>query len=142
MDSRPTRKIGAGRRVVALVGGAVFALGGFGAAVASASSLGGSGSSGMGADMTTVAGCDHDGVVLTYGSAFDVGTGRSVVVRVTVDGIEATCLGKTIDVILSGSSGPALATATATVTGPSQTLTLATPADISVVVGATVVITG
>ena len=129
MDSRPTRTIGAGRRVVALVGGAVFALGGSGATT-------------TGGDVTTVAGCDHDGVDITYGSAFDVATSRSAVVRVTVAGIEATCLGKTIDVILSGSSGHALATATDTVTGPTQTLTLPVPADSSAVVGATVVLTG
>jgi len=140
MDSGPTRNSGAWRRFIALVGGSVLALGGFG--VASASSLGGSGSSGTGADVTTVAGCDHDGVDITYGSEFDVGTGRSVVVRVTVDGIDATCLGKTIAVILSGSSGTALASASATVTGPFQTLMLSTPADTSVVVGATVVMTG
>ena len=142
MDSRPTRKPVAGRRFVALVAGAVLTLGGFGVAVASASSLGGSGSTGTGADVTTVAGCDHDGVAITYGSEFDVGTGRSVVVRVVVDGIDATCLDKTVDVILSGSSGTALATATARITGSSQTLTLTTPADISRVVGATVVMTG
>lgn len=142
MDSSPIRNPGAWRRFAALVGATVLALGGFGAAVASASSLGGSGSTGADADVTTVAGCDHDGVGITYGSAFSVDTGRSVVVRVTIDGIEATCLGKTIDVTLSGSSGTALATATATVTSPSQTLMLATPADISAVVGATVVMTG
>lgn len=142
MDSGTTRNTGAWRRFVALAGGAVLALGGFGAAVASASSLGGSGSAGTGADVTTVAGCDHDGVDITYGSAFDVSTGRSVVVKVTVDGIDASCLGKTIDVILSGSSGTALATATDTVTGTAQTLRLPVPADTSVVVGATVVMTG
>jgi len=59
MDSGTTRNTGAWRRFVALAGGAVLALGGFGAAVASASSLGGSGSAGTGADVTTVAGCDR-----------------------------------------------------------------------------------
>ncbi len=129
------------RLTVGLVGLAMF-----GGVIASAATLGGLTSTGLGANDTVVAACDADGVAIAYTTTpFDSasGSGRYTVTSVTVSGMYAACSGKTLSVTLRGAGGAALGASSATtVTGTSQVVAVAGSASAELVTGAAVMITG
>jgi hypothetical protein len=92
------------RAIVALSAGAAT----FGIVGASAASLGLLGSDGVGASDAVVASCDPDGASLDYTTSFNTLTGTFDVNGVAVSGLDASCDGKSISVVLKTSeTGPA-----------------------------------
>jgi hypothetical protein len=94
-----------------IAGTAVFA-----AVFGAAATLGGITTEDVGADSTTVAACDLDGVTTNYTVVF--GATEYEVTEVTVSGIAAACDGQDVTV-RSGASE-----ATATITGAATSITL------------------
>ena len=95
--------IAVGSIVAALVAGSAASLGGINSA--------------LGADSAVVASCDSDGVTATY--SLLVSAGGFVVDRVTVGGIDPSCVGRRLDVVLTrggGSIGSGFGTVTAATT--------------------------
>lgn len=76
----------------------------FGVVIAMAASLGGITSSNLGADNTTVASCDTNGVTANYTVAWDATDARYEVTTVTVGGVSDTCDGQTMSVTLTNAS--------------------------------------
>lgn len=72
---------------------------------AMAATLGGIGTTDLGADTTVVASCDSDGVAVDYTTAFDAQNGIQEVVAVNVTRIDAACDGQKIDVGLTNDAG-------------------------------------
>jgi hypothetical protein len=125
------------RTVIAAVAGLVV----FGAALASASSLGGVNSRALGSGATVVASCDTDGVALAYTTAYDAPTGTYRVSGVTVSGIAASCTGQNIQVSLRNAAGTSsVSTASAAVAGTSATLAVSPTFDAALVDSASVLI--
>jgi len=79
-----------------LVAGAVFGM---------AASLGGITSNKVGADNTTVASCDTDGVTTSYATSWDATDERYEITSVTVGGVNDACDGQTLNVSLTDSTG-------------------------------------
>ncbi|MGB2756395.1 MAG: hypothetical protein WBD02_01885 [Acidimicrobiia bacterium] len=128
------------KRIVGAIGAGVLALGVVGA---SAASLGGITSDSLGADVTTIASCDTDGVQLKpFTNAYDATAGRYQTSGVTVAGIAAGCATKSMSVTLKDAAGVSLGSATATVGGTSQAVTFSPTVNANAVVGAAVVISG
>jgi len=127
------------RKALALVVGAAVAC----TVAASAASLGGVSSDTIGTDAVTVASCDTDGVSVAYTTAYDATVGRYQSTAVTVSSIDAACNGNAISVTLSDAANASLDTATGTVAGTSQVLTLTgIGVDASLVEGVAVLISG
>jgi hypothetical protein len=82
----------------------------FASVFALAASLGGVTSGKVGADNTTVASCDTDGVTTSYATAWDATNKRYAITSVTVSGVNDACDGQTLSVSLTDSSGTSLAT--------------------------------
>lgn len=116
----------------------------FGAAGASAATLGGLTGATLGADVAVIASCDTDGVTLAYTNAYDTTLGRYQTTAVTVNGIAAACASKTLAITLKDSAGASLASGTvASISGTSASVTFTAPgANANAVTGAAVVISG
>ncbi len=128
------------RGMIGAIGAGVLAIGVVGA---SAASLGGITSNTLGADVTTVASCDTDGVTLNpFTNSYDTTLARYETSGVTIAGIASGCNGKSLKITLKDSAGASLGEATATVAGTSQAVTFAPTVNANLVVGAAVVITG
>jgi hypothetical protein len=120
----------------------LLGLGAFGIAAASAASLGGLTSTGLGADNNSVSSCDTDGVNIAYTNTYDSTASLYKVSSVSVSGIDAACSGKSLSVTLSDNTGASIGTGTATVGGTSQVVSVSPTASAKAVVGAAAVITG
>ena len=77
----------------------------FAGVFALAASLGGITSDKVGADNTTVASCDTDGVSTSYATAWDATDKRYEVTSVTVSGVNDACDGQTLNMSLTDSTG-------------------------------------
>lgn len=120
----------------------MIGVGAFGVAGASAASLGGLTSQGLGADNGTVSSCDTDGVTIAYTSAYDSTAGLYKVTSVTVSGINVACNAKTLNVTLTDASNASLGSGSATIAGTSQAVTMSPTANAKLVVGAALLVTG
>ena len=123
-----------------------------GGVLASAASLSVTGNT-LGAGTTVIASCDTDGVALKYahtyaGLPLSPGLGTYRTSSVTVSGISAACVGKSISITLKdalgaslgfGTLAPIVAAAVSTA-DTSATIIFAPPLDANAVVGAAVVI--
>jgi hypothetical protein len=96
------------RFVISVLAGLVV----FAAVFAMAASLGGITSGTVGADTTTVAACDSDGVTATYTVAWDATDERYEISTVTVGGVAAACDGLTLSVTLTDSGGAQIGSGT------------------------------
>jgi len=114
----------------------VAALATFGAVVGSAATLGGITSASLGADASVVAGCDPNGITVSYSTTYSAGAYS--VSGVTLGGVDAACNGKNVSVTLADSSNASLGEATSTVGG--APLTFAPAIDASDVENVAVVI--
>lgn len=115
----------------------------FSAAFAMAASLGGITSTRLGADDTTVASCDTDGVQSSYASTWDTTDKRYEVPTVTIATVADTCDGQTLKVTLIDAAGASLSEGTLAIptsAATSHTVTMATPASSKLVVGVHVTI--
>lgn len=122
------------RFVVSVLAGLVV----FTAVFAMAASLGGITSGGVGADSTTVAACDSNGVTAAYTVGWDVTDERYEVSAVTVGGVSDTCDGLTLSVSLTDSTGAQIGTGTLTLPTSAATsfgVSLGTPASASATTG-------
>ena len=128
------------RYIVAAVG----AIAVFGSVAASAATLGGVTAASLGADVTTVAACDTDGVTLAYTTSF--ASGGYQVTAVTVSGINAACTGQNLRLALTDTAGAtgttlfssasqAVAGTTATVTVTPTVVTAAAVKGAAVIIG-------
>lgn len=126
------------RKLAAVVAG----LSTVGVVGASAASLGGVTTGGLGADVGVVASCDTDGVTLSYTNTYDSTSGTYKTSTVSVSGINAACNTKSISVTLKDSSGTALGSGTTTVAAGAASITLTPSASASSVTGAAVIISG
>jgi hypothetical protein len=120
----------------------MLGVGTFGIAGASAASLGGLTSSGVGAENGAVTSCDTDGVSIAYATAYDTTAGLYKVSTVTVSGLAAACSGKTLNITLYDAANASLGAGTATIAGTSQVVTMSPNANAKLVVGAALVVTG
>ena len=128
------------RRVVLAAGfGGVLAVGM--AAGAWAASLGGSTSTGLGAEDVDVVSCDTDGVALSYTYVYDAAAKHYKVTAVNVAGVAAACVGKAASVSLRDDT-VALSTDTTTAASPAFAFTLASPVEASRIDGVSLLITG
>lgn len=115
----------------------------FGAVVAMAASLGGITSSNLGADNTTVASCDTDGVGVSYTTAWDATDARYEVTAVTVTGVDDNCDGQNMSVSLTDSGNTQIGTGTLAIPvsgATSHTVNLSTAASAKDTTGVAVVI--
>lgn len=100
------------RMAYGVMGGAMA----FAAVFGAAASLGTITSDKVGADDTTVASCDTNGVTTDYTTAYNTTTTAGYKVdTVVVSGIADACDGQTMKITLTGASNATLAEATATV---------------------------
>jgi hypothetical protein len=120
----------------------VAAVAAFGAVSASAASLGGLTGTSLGADVTTVASCDTDGVTVGYTSGYSASAKEYTVSAVNLTGVAAACSGKTANVTLADASGTSLGSGTASVSGTSVTVTLSAAASAKSVGNVAVTIAG
>ena len=108
----------------------------FASVFAMAASLGGITGSTVGADNTTVASCDTDGVTTSYATSWDTTDKRYEVTSVTVAAVNDACDGKTLNVSLTDASGAqigagTLAIPTSVATSHAVTLTTASSAKLT-----------
>ena len=96
------------RTVIAILAGLLV----FASVFALAASLGGVTSGKVGADNTTVASCDTDGVTTSYATAWDATNKRYSISSVTVSGVNDACDGETLSVSLTDASGTQLGSGT------------------------------
>lgn len=129
------------RRTIA---GALAGLTVFGAVFAMAANLGGITGGQVGADSTTVTGCDTDGVTTSYASAWDATDERYEVTSVTVSGIANTCDTRTLSVSLTDSTGAQIGSGSAAIPNDagatSVAVSLSTAASAQLTVGVHAVI--
>jgi len=110
---------------------------------ASAATLGGVTTTGMGASTAVVASCDTDGVTLAYTTAYDATTGTYRVSTVSVSGIAPACSGKNISVSLRNAAGTSSVSSTPTaVASTTAALSVSPTFDAAAVDNATVLIAG
>jgi hypothetical protein len=121
---------------------AVLGAGLFGAVVASATTLGGLSSDQLGANETTVAACDADGVSISYTHSYDATAGEYTVDTATVDGIDEACLTQALSLTIKGAGGAALfeTSSPTVVDATSETITVTGTVLAESVTGAAVVI--
>jgi hypothetical protein len=98
------------RFVISVLAGLVV----FAAVFAMAASLGGITSGTVGADTTTVAACDSNGVTAAYTVAWDATDERYEISTVTVGGVADTCDGLVLSVTLADSGGAQIGSGTLT----------------------------
>ena len=99
------------RTLLAILAGLVVFAGVF----AMAASLGGITSGNVGADNTTVASCDTDGVTSSYATAWDATDKRYEITSTTVGGVNDACDGETLSVSLTDSSGTQIGSGSMTI---------------------------
>lgn len=102
---------------------------------ASASSLGGLSSRGVGADASVVGSCAQTGI----NSHFVLSS--SNVTAISLDGFPASCLGQTVSVTVASSAGPE-AQASVALSGNSAVLPLPHPVAVSAVTSLSLVVSG
>ena len=116
----------------------------FGVVFAMAANLGGITSGQVGADDTTVASCDTNGVTTSYASSWDATDERYEVTSVTVGGIANTCDGQTLSVSLTDSTGAQIGSGSAAIPSDAAvtavTVSLSTAASAQLTVGVHAVI--
>ena len=115
----------------------------FAGVFAMAASLGGVTSTSVGADNTTVASCDTDGVTTAYATAWDPTDKRYEVTSVTVGGVNDACDGRTLGVTLTDGSGAQIGTgslAIPTSAAVSHTVSLSTASSAKLTEGVHVLI--
>ena len=110
------------RMLVALVIGAAVSGGVF----ASATTLGGVNTASLGANNAVVTACDTDGVASTYGTTYNATSKKYDATSVTVTGIAAGCIGKTIKFSLVNAAGTSLFEGSKAVAGASEAFTVPT----------------
>jgi hypothetical protein len=115
---------------------AAVAVAAFGAA--SAASLGGLSSAEIGSNDTIVAACDIDGVDLDYTTAYDATSGSYQVTEAVVSDIAAGCVGQTLDLTLSDTTGASIGNDSVVVASTSETIPMVASAE--AVEGAAVII--
>lgn len=108
------------RIIVALVIGAAVSGGVF----ASATTLGGVNATSLGANNAAVTACDADGVASTYGTTYNATTKKYDATSVTVTGIAAGCVGKTIKFTLVNAAGTSLFEGSKAVAATSEAFTV------------------
>ena len=96
------------RTLIAVTAGLVV----FASVFAMAASLGGITGSTVGADNTTVASCDTDGVTTSYATSWDATDKRYEVTTVTVAAVNDACDGKSLSVSLTDTTGAQIGTGT------------------------------
>jgi hypothetical protein len=116
----------------------------FGLVGASAATLGGITSKTLGADATTVASCDTDGVALAFTNAYVAASGTYQTTAIRLSGINPACAGKALSLTVRNASNAAIGTGSiaALTTSTAQTVALATPVSAATVAGVAIVITG
>ncbi len=112
----------------------------FGAVFASAASLGGITSGQVGADDAVVSSCDTDGVTTAYETSWDTTDKRYEISQVTVSGISATCLTKTLSVVLTDGTNN-IGSGSGTIVGASLAVTMSPAASAKATTGVHVAIT-
>jgi hypothetical protein len=108
------------RMLVALVIGAAVSGGVF----ASATTLGGVSNASLGANNAAVTACDADGVAATYATTYNATSKKYDATGVTVTGIAAACIGKTLKFNLVNTAGTSLYEGSKTVAAASETFTV------------------
>jgi hypothetical protein len=108
------------RMLIALVIGAAVSGGVF----ASATTLGGVNTNTLGASTAAITACDSDGVSSVYGTTYNTTSKKYDATSVTVSGIAAGCIGKTLKFTLVSSTGSSLYEGTKTVAGASEAFTV------------------
>lgn len=110
---------------------------------ASATTLGGLTSQGVGADDQVVSACDSDGMTSAYTTAYSASAQTYQVTAVTFSGVAAACSAKTASLSLrNGTTNLGTTSGTITVATSSFSMTLASPVTASSVTGLSLVITG
>jgi hypothetical protein len=99
------------RFVISVLAGLIV----FAAVFAMAASLGGITSGTVGADTTTVAACDSNGVTAAYTVAWDATDKRYEISTVTVGGVADACDGLTLSVSLTDTTGAQIGSGTLTI---------------------------
>ena len=134
MKYLPNSKFG-----IALLAGVL----GAGLAGASATTLGGLTSQGVGADDQVVSACDSDGMTSAYTTAYSAAAQTYQVTAVTFSGVAAACSAKTASLSLrNGTTNLNTTSATITVASSSFTVTLSSAVTASSVTGLSLLITG
>ena len=127
------------RTLIAVTAGlAVFA-----SVFAMAASLGGITGSTVGADNTTVASCDTDGVTTSYATSWDATDKRYEVTTVTVAAVSDVCDGKSLSVSLTDTTGAQIGTGTLAIpssVATSHAVTMTTAPSAALTLGVHVVI--
>ena len=127
------------RTLIAVTAGlAVFA-----SVFAMAASLGGITGSTVGADNTTVASCDTDGVTTSYATSWDATDKRYEVTTVTVAAVNDACDGKSLSVSLTDTTGAQIGTGTLAIPSSAATshaVTMTTAPSAALTLGVHVVI--
>jgi hypothetical protein len=108
------------RMLIALVVGAAVSGGVF----ASATTLGGVNTNTLGANNAAITACDADGVTSAYGTTYNTTSKKYDTTSVTVSGIAAGCVGKTLKFTLVSSTGTSLYEGTKAVVGTSEAFTV------------------
>ena len=97
----------------------------------------------LGANTTSVAACDPDGLTVSWATTYDSSLPGYAVTSVTVGDIHANCIGADLQASLADSAGNALgAVAGVTVSGTSHSLSVTGTVDAALVENASVVIEG
>jgi hypothetical protein len=97
----------------------------------------------LGANTTSVAACDPDGLDVAWVTSYSSGVPGYVVTSVDVSDIHGDCVGATLTASLSDSGGNALGSlASVTVSGTSHSLTVTGTVEAEDVENASVIITG
>jgi len=111
---------------------------------ASAATLGGLTSTGVGSDNSVVAACDTDGIAIAYTTAYSATAQAYQVSAVNFSGVNAACNAKAASVSLrNGTTGLATANvASITVTAGAFSITLTSPVAAASVNGVSLLISG
>lgn len=128
------------RIIIAVLAGVL----GMGVVGASAATLGGLTSGGLGAEDQVVAACDTDGISATYTTSYSATAQTYQVTAVNFSGVNAACNGKAASVSLRNGATNLGTTNAASITVATSafSITLGTPVTASSVTGLSLVITG
>lgn len=111
---------------------------------ASAATLGGLGSTGLGSDNSVVAACDTDGISIAYTTAYNATAQEYQVSAVNFTGVNAACNAKAASVsVRNGTTNLGTTNAASiTVTASAFSITLASPVSAASVNGVSLIISG
>ncbi|MEQ1873239.1 MAG: hypothetical protein ABL953_05870 [Ilumatobacteraceae bacterium] len=115
-----------------------------GAVGASAATLGGLSSTGLGSDNSVVAACDTDGISIAYTTAYNATAQEYQVSAVNFTGVNAACNAKAASVsVRNGTTNLGTTNAASiTVTASAFSITLASPVSAASVNGVSLIISG